>query len=764
MTESIKQTVTAEEIKSGGTNSNTYLMVPMFIFFALLIFAVIRGPNLISSTGIGSAVIVVAPLILATYALTIIVMAGRAGVDLSIGPLIGFINVSMIQLFAVDFMSSPIAFFLFAMGVGIAYQVLQGLIIIFVRVQPIIVSLSGYLTLVGLNLIVMPRPGGVAPDWMFPWGSGTTIFSAMLVILLIATAGWYIISRTAFFGHLRLMGSDERAAYTSGVRINMVRLGAHAIGGVYAGLAAIAFTALISSGDPSQGTTYTLMAVTALVLGGANLAGGRGSAFGSLLGALNIYLITYVLSTFNFGIVQSFVTDLAYGVILVVSLLISLAVPQIQKRARNLSPLVFFVILAVVALGVIMHTSMDQVTEQLVGVSASASSFVILDDGGVAKVTGEATGAAYSPGTYILFIIIGVVAVVYAFRVLFKHPKAPMVAFMIVMAVSALGLIFNPDTIAESNAETAAQSAPKGMDAYAPTFFALETIDQEQTGESTVTVAGSSSLVAQTTTVLLTIVGVVLLASLIILVMLPDVTVHTKRIAMGLFGAAISIVAIGALFFDSFEKGYLTSNLSGEIYAIILVGVGLFTLTAPLVHNSFRNISNVFIVLIGSLAVISVYFFSTPSFEESANTETNVEREYAAPIFATGSNQPVQRAESGSTSAPSFTAPKRVNVDQPGMATFTQVAYGAFIIVMLHVFLYIAMSDISFRSFWRLWPIPIFSALLWGGLFYSVGVPLWQIVAIVAIAALLAPNSLHIISTYYIKQSRDKSISQWGGS
>jgi len=764
MTTSNTHQATAEEIKSGGTNSNTYLMVPMLIFFALLIFAVIRGPNLISSAGIGSAVIVVAPLILATYALTIIVMAGRAGVDLSIGPLIGFINVSMIQLFAVDFMSSPIAFFLFAMGVGIAYQIIQGLIIIFVRVQPIIVSLSGYLTLVGLNLIVMPRPGGVAPDWMFPWGSGTTIFSAMLVILLIATAAWYIISRTAFFGHLRLMGSDERAAYTSGVRINLVRLGAHAIGGIYAGLAAIAFTALISSGDPSQGTTYTLMAVTALVLGGANLAGGRGSAFGSLLGALNIYLITYVLSTFNFGIVQSFVTDLAYGVMLVVSLLISLAVPQIQKRVRKLSPLMFFVILAVIALGVIMHTSMDQVTEQLVGVSASQSSFVILDDGGVAKVTGEETGVAYSAGTYILFIIIGIVAVVYAFRVLSRHPTVPMVAFMIVMAISALGLIFNPDRQADPAADVATKSNPEGMDAYMPAFFAMETLDQGPGNQSALIVSDAAPLVAHSTTVLLTIIGVVLLASLIILVMLPDITLRTKRTAMVLFGAVVAIIAIGALFFDNFDQGYLTSNLSGEIYAIILVGVGLFTLTAPLVHNNFRNISNVFIVLIGSLAVISVYFFTAPEVEQDSETVAQIERQYASPVFATGNNLSVElNKTTTATTDLTFAAPVRVNVGEPGMAAFTQVAYGAFIIVLLHVFLYIAMSHISFSSFWKLWPIPIFSALLWGGLFYAVGVPLWQIVAIIAIAALLAPNSLHIISTYYIKQGRDKSISQWGG-
>ena len=90
------------------------------------------------------------------------------------------------------------------------------------------------------------------------------------------------------------MGSDEKSAYTSGVRIYLVRIGAHIIGGVYAALAAIAFTGLIGSGDHTQGTTYTLMAVTALVLGGSSLVGGRGGAFGAILGSVNIYLINFI--------------------------------------------------------------------------------------------------------------------------------------------------------------------------------------------------------------------------------------------------------------------------------------------------------------------------------------------------------------------------------------------------------------------------------------------------------------------------------------
>ncbi len=348
-----------DEQESRPPANGTYLLVPILLLFALLFIAVLRSPNLVTQSGIGSAIIVAAPLILATYALMATVIAGRVTVDLSIGPLIGFINVTLIQIYGAGGLQSPISFFLYALAVGVLYQLLMGLIIVFVRVQPIIVALSGYLALSGLNLVILPRPGGVAPDWMFDWGAGTSILSPPLIIVVLATAAWLLFTRSAFYSHLRLMGSDERAAYTSGVRITAVRLGAHVIGGIFAGLSALTFTSLISSGDPNQGTTYTLISVTALVLGGVSLGGGRASIFGALLGAVNLYLITYVLATFNFGAVQSFVTDLAYGSILVVSLLITIALPYFRKRLRTVSPLLFFVVLSVFTVGVILHKSFD---------------------------------------------------------------------------------------------------------------------------------------------------------------------------------------------------------------------------------------------------------------------------------------------------------------------------------------------------------------------------------------------------------------------
>jgi ribose transport system permease protein len=333
-----------------GTSFNAFLLVPMLLFFGLLVVAVLRSPSLMTSSGIGGAEIVVAPLILSTYALMATALAGRATVDLSIGPLIGFINVTLIQLGAIQVVTSPIAVFVYVLLAGVLYEIVFGLIVIWVRVQPIIVSLSGYLALSGINLVILPRPGGTAPEWMSTWGAGTSIFTPALFMVAAATIGWLIFATTPFYGHLRLMGSDERA-----------------------GLAALSYTALISSGDPTQGTTYTLISVTALVLGGTSLAGGRATVFGSLLGALNLFLIGYVLSTFDFGSVQGFVTDLCYGLILVLSLLLTLALPYLQRWLRYVSPLIVFVVLGLVFIGVALHATYDYSTLSAYKASAPGS-------------------------------------------------------------------------------------------------------------------------------------------------------------------------------------------------------------------------------------------------------------------------------------------------------------------------------------------------------------------------------------------------------
>ena len=356
---------------SRAQTPNIYLLVPIALLAALLATAVIRGPSLVSPAGAGSAIIVAAPLILATYSLMVLAVAGRGTIDLAVGPLLAFINVVVVKLSTSGVLVSPIATFIVALGLGMLYQLAFALVVIYVRVQPIIVSLSGFLALTGINLVILKRPGGIAPPFMQDWGLGTTIFSPVLLILVLATVGWYLFTATTFYSNLKMTGYDERAAWTSGVKTDVVRIGAHLIAGIYVGLGAICYTALISSGDPTQGQNMTLTAVTALVLGGVALSGGRGGAIGALLGAISLWLIGYVLATFNFGAIQAFITQMIYGLILVGSLLLTLLVPFIGRYVSFVSPWSMFLIFGFVVVGIMLQVATIDLYNEAGGVAAN---------------------------------------------------------------------------------------------------------------------------------------------------------------------------------------------------------------------------------------------------------------------------------------------------------------------------------------------------------------------------------------------------------
>lgn len=306
------------------------LIVPLTLVTVLLVIVAFRSPQMFSYIGLAGAVLVGAPLILAAIAITPIAIAGRGGVDLSIGPLIGFVNVTIVVWLPSLGIDGPLAVFAYAIFAACLWQALLAALIIYVRISPIIVTLAGFMILQGVNLVILSRPGGIAPDWLSDWGYGTELFGPVLFILIGAFVLWTIFQRSVLFQNIRLVGADERTAYTNGVNINAVRLSAHLAAGIFAGLAAVCLTGLIGSGDPTQGNYLTLQAITALVLGGTSLAGGRGGATGSVLGAIAMYLVFVVLSSFNFGAISGYMTQLSYGLILVSSLMLTLVTTRQQ--------------------------------------------------------------------------------------------------------------------------------------------------------------------------------------------------------------------------------------------------------------------------------------------------------------------------------------------------------------------------------------------------------------------------------------------------
>jgi ribose transport system permease protein len=305
---------------AGGLARQRTLITPASLFIALFVTAAIRGPHLLSSDGLAGALIGAGPLVIATMAITAIAVAGPAGVDLSIGPVMTFINIELV-LKVPDPLRGPVPMFAVAIGIGIAIQVAMGLLVAVLRVSTVVVTLAAYLIVDGLNTVILPQPGGEAPSWLANWGAASDVFSPALYVLLATFVLWALIARTTLFRNIRLMGANDRTAFVSGVRLIPTRIGAHAIAGVFVGIASVMYTGLIGSADPTAGQSFTLSTVTALVIGGASLAGGRALALGSVLGAVDMWLISYVLTTINFGLNASYWVQLTTGAVLVLALL-----------------------------------------------------------------------------------------------------------------------------------------------------------------------------------------------------------------------------------------------------------------------------------------------------------------------------------------------------------------------------------------------------------------------------------------------------------
>ena len=720
------------ELRHASSPSHTYLLVPILLLFGLLVVATLRAPTLITNAGIGSAIIVASPLILATYALTIIAMAGRVSVDLSIGPLIGFINVSMVQLYAAKIITTPVEFFAYAIAVGVLYQLVVGLIIVYVRVQPIIVALSGFLALVGLNLVILRRPGGVVPEWMQHWGLGTEILSPVLAIVVVATLAWFALTRTAFFGHLRLMGSDERTAYASGVRINFVRLGAHVIAGVYAAMAALTFTSLIASGDPNQGTTYTLMAVTALVLGGTSLAGGRGSIIGSLFGALNIYLITYVLSTFSFGRVQSFVTEAAYGVVLVVSLLLTLALPKLPRQVARVSPYAFFVLLGVLAFGVILYSKEElkppPAPAQVSGQAQSGGSGIqSLGSGsggsGLTVLGGGKAKAAPAPprGTPVVYAGIIVAIVVFLIYLLVRGISASLIAFIGVLALLVLGLSLYGGPHPPVAAADAASSGAAGLK-----YFLLEWAGPY--GSAAGVKAPGGAFTSPTIALALVVAGTVLLASLLILIGQTGVRSRIGNVPLlfliGL-GAAAVIVVVYANQGVSASRGALFT----PALCAVLVGALLFIVSLPRVQQRIGNATILPLVILSIAALGAMYFAAGPAVGPSVSTPAAT----PAPAGAVGQLRP---------SEPLLGALFWV------ILAAAALYIGTLPLVRKKILAYVAES-VGVRVFsYNSTFIVLTSILFLGAMFYAAEAPLWKLGVAIVAAVIIARRAWKFLRGY----------------
>jgi ribose transport system permease protein len=246
---------------------------------------------------------------------TIIVISG--GFDFSAVAILAFLNTFIVTQMG-DSGLSMIGISLAALAIGTAAGFVNGLLVGVLRVQSIIATIATFFVWAGLALAVLERPGGsVAPAFSDALSRDAfgTIPNSGLVILVVAGM-WLLLRRTRFALHLYGTGSNQQAAYASGIRVRRTLILTYAAAGWFYAIAALAFTGATASGDPR--VSYVLLAemFAAVVIGGTAFGGGRGGAIGSILGAFVLTLLAAVLFALGFS---SYYTGIVFGLVLVLA-------------------------------------------------------------------------------------------------------------------------------------------------------------------------------------------------------------------------------------------------------------------------------------------------------------------------------------------------------------------------------------------------------------------------------------------------------------
>ena len=224
-----------------------------------------------------------------------------AGIDLSIGAVMVLSSLVMAKLVSDNGWPGPIALIVGAL-VALLCGTINGLLVTRIKLPPFIVTLGTLSIFTAITLIyAQGQTISLEPDTFLTFtGKSFSIGSfnitvGVIIMLLLYVGFAYALKQTAWGKHLYATGDDQEAARLAGIRTSRVLLSAYMVAGLVTAVAAWVLVGRVNGGDPNSGLNANLESITAVVIGGTSLFGGRGAIVGSLIGAL-------IVNVFNNGL------------------------------------------------------------------------------------------------------------------------------------------------------------------------------------------------------------------------------------------------------------------------------------------------------------------------------------------------------------------------------------------------------------------------------------------------------------------------------
>ncbi len=277
--------------RGGSIRSALRMALPGIALACMLATIFWIQPSAMSYFGLMLLFKLAVPLLFAGLAQMLIIMLGD--IDLSNGAFVGLITC----ISAVYLQASPVAAIVGYLGAVLAYTAF-GTLIQLQKLPSIIVTLGMSFAWLGLAIIVLPAPGGHAPNWLIDFMSWRPPLLPLPVWFAVglAVAGHLIITRSSLGVILRAAGGNPRAVERAGWSLDVIRIGTYAAAALLLCCAGLALTGLTTSGDPNVAPAYTLLGIGAVILGGGSFTGGEVSPIGTVVGALTLSLAGALLS------------------------------------------------------------------------------------------------------------------------------------------------------------------------------------------------------------------------------------------------------------------------------------------------------------------------------------------------------------------------------------------------------------------------------------------------------------------------------------
>jgi len=317
---------------SSRLRRNYDISFPLGLLFVMLIVNLLTENT---SFGLTEQLATAAPLIIAALASSPAVIGG--GLDLSISPLIFFVNAAFVSWLAPAGLGAAEVIPLM-MLIGMAVGALTGLLVVGLRVDAIVATLAMYFVLQGVDLWVAPKPESANVGWLTHLAGSVGPIPGGLITIAAPLLIWLALRRTPLPSYLYAIGSNAETAFSSGINVSTVRVFGYAVGGLFAGIAGIALTASVQSVTATNATQFTLPAIAAVTLGGISLAGGRGRLLGAAFGGGALYLLQLLLTSLQ---VNAAYLQLAYGVVLIVAVVLSGIVSGGRVKGNSAMPRFF---------------------------------------------------------------------------------------------------------------------------------------------------------------------------------------------------------------------------------------------------------------------------------------------------------------------------------------------------------------------------------------------------------------------------------------